>query len=76
MHFLDIEQTKLPCHVVGQKVLFHHGSSRKVVIHHKTSKDTIKVNMTKFYYRVFPNNIKISITCLESEMCENISIEI
>ncbi|VDI71795.1 Hypothetical predicted protein [Mytilus galloprovincialis] len=42
MHFLDIEQTKLPCHVVGQKVLFHHGSSRKVVIHHKTSKDTIK----------------------------------
>ncbi|XP_071147009.1 transient receptor potential cation channel subfamily M member 1-like [Mytilus edulis] len=36
------KKTKLPCHVVGQKVLFHSGSSHAVFIHYKTEKDTVK----------------------------------
>lgn len=38
-----IGNTKLPCHVVGQKIMFHHGSSNAVFIHHTTRDSTIKV---------------------------------
>ncbi|VDH96910.1 Hypothetical predicted protein [Mytilus galloprovincialis] len=33
--------TKLPCHIIGQRVLFHSGSTTTVCIHYKTHKDTI-----------------------------------
>ncbi|CAG2202719.1 MIB [Mytilus edulis] len=36
------KKTKLPCHIIGKKVLFLHGSSRVVCIHHTTSNHTIK----------------------------------
>ncbi|VDI01503.1 Hypothetical predicted protein, partial [Mytilus galloprovincialis] len=36
------KKSKLPCHVVGQKVLFHSGSSNTVFIHCNTDKDTVK----------------------------------
>lgn len=35
--------TKLPCHIVGLRVMFHSGSTKTVCIHHKTEKETIKV---------------------------------
>lgn len=41
--YIFLERTKLPCHVVGQNVLFHSGSSYSAFIHCKTEKDTVKV---------------------------------
>ncbi|CAC5382911.1 unnamed protein product [Mytilus coruscus] len=41
------KKTELPCHVVGQKVLFHHGSSNAVFIHQTTSKETIMALVRK-----------------------------
>ncbi|CAC5374192.1 MIB [Mytilus coruscus] len=46
------EKTKLPCHVIGKKVLFLHGSSRVVCIHHTTSNHTIK-ELVKKGIRIF-----------------------
>ncbi|CAC5385236.1 MIB [Mytilus coruscus] len=49
---LGSEKTKLPCHVVGQKVLFHSGSTSAVFIHYKTEKDTVK-ELVKKSFRTF-----------------------
>ncbi|XP_063448005.1 uncharacterized protein LOC134727554 [Mytilus trossulus] len=46
------KKTKLPCHVIGKKVLFLHGSSRVVCIHHTTSNHTIK-ELVKKGFRIF-----------------------
>ncbi|VDI76111.1 Hypothetical predicted protein, partial [Mytilus galloprovincialis] len=35
-------ETKLPCHVLGQRVLFHSGSTNTACIHYKTCSETIK----------------------------------
>lgn len=40
-----VEKTKLPCHVVNQRVLFLHSSTTTVCIHSKTSKETIEVTV-------------------------------
>ncbi|VDI68479.1 Hypothetical predicted protein, partial [Mytilus galloprovincialis] len=45
-------KTKLPCHVIGKKVLFLHGFPRNVCIHPTTSDHTIKVLVTKGF-RIF-----------------------
>ncbi|CAG2225439.1 unnamed protein product [Mytilus edulis] len=36
------KKTKLPCHIVKQRVLFHSGFKKTVSIHYKTDKDTIE----------------------------------
>lgn len=41
------KRTKLPCHIVGQRVLFHSGSSTTASIHFKTDKNTIEELMKK-----------------------------
>ncbi|CAC5421436.1 unnamed protein product [Mytilus coruscus] len=46
------KKTKLPCHVIGKKVLFLHGSSRVVCIHHTTSDYTVK-ELVKKGFRIF-----------------------
>lgn len=38
-----IEKTELPCHLVGQKVFFHSGSSTAAFIHQRTDKFTVDV---------------------------------
>ncbi|CAC5426523.1 unnamed protein product [Mytilus coruscus] len=43
--------TKLPCHVVGEGVLFHSGSTESVCIHYKTRIDTIKDLKKKGFYK-------------------------
>ncbi|CAG2243693.1 MIB [Mytilus edulis] len=48
---LGREKTKLPCHVVGQKVLFHSGSINTVFIHCNTDKDTVKELVKKGFRR-------------------------
>ncbi|CAG2254562.1 TRPM3 [Mytilus edulis] len=45
------KKTKLPCHVVGQRVLFHSGSSHAVFIHYKTEKDTVKELVEKGFHK-------------------------
>lgn len=45
------EKTKLPCHVIGQKVLFHGvPNEEKVGIHYNTDKYIIKVQCQYFYF--------------------------
>ncbi|CAC5421435.1 MIB [Mytilus coruscus] len=39
------KKTKLPCHVVNQRMLFLHGSTTTVCIHSKTSNETIEVTV-------------------------------
>ncbi|XP_052082909.1 uncharacterized protein LOC127720374 [Mytilus californianus] len=46
------KKTKLPCHVVGQNVLFHSGSTNTVCIHYKTDKDTVE-ELVKKGFRKF-----------------------
>ncbi|XP_071179857.1 uncharacterized protein [Mytilus edulis] len=46
------KRTKLPCHVIGKKVLFLHGSSSVVCIHPTTSDRTIK-ELVKKGFRIF-----------------------
>ncbi|XP_063396084.1 uncharacterized protein LOC134680782 [Mytilus trossulus] len=46
------KKTKLPCHVIGKKVLFLHGSSSLVCIHPTTSDNTIK-ELVKKGFRIF-----------------------
>ncbi|XP_052082917.1 uncharacterized protein LOC127720378 [Mytilus californianus] len=36
------KKTKLPCHIVKQRVLFHSGYKKTASIHYKTDKDTIE----------------------------------
>ncbi|VDI19435.1 Hypothetical predicted protein [Mytilus galloprovincialis] len=45
------KKTKLPCHVVGQRVLFHSGSTHTVFIHYKTEKDTVKELVEKGFHK-------------------------
>ncbi|CAG2190226.1 TRPM2 [Mytilus edulis] len=46
------KRTKLPCHVIGKKVLFLHGSPRAVCIHPTTNAHTIK-ELVKKGFRIF-----------------------
>ncbi|XP_052082915.1 uncharacterized protein LOC127720376 isoform X2 [Mytilus californianus] len=46
------KKTKLPCHVVGQRVLFHSGSTNDVFIHYKTEKNTVE-ELAKKGFRKF-----------------------
>lgn len=46
--FFLLEKTKLPCQLVGKKIMFYGGSSTSVVIHFSTEKDVIKVNNNNF----------------------------
>ncbi|CAG2252407.1 unnamed protein product [Mytilus edulis] len=45
------KRTKLPCHVVGQKVLFHSGSTYSAFIHYNTGKDTVKKLVNRGFRR-------------------------
>ncbi|XP_071147662.1 uncharacterized protein [Mytilus edulis] len=58
MTFLDevidfAKKTKLPCHVVGQRVMFHSGSTHSVFIHHSTEKNTVEELIKKKGFRKF-----------------------
>lgn len=60
LHFFS-EKTKLPCHVVGQRIMFHSGSTHSVFIHHSTEKDTVEV-VHIHYKTIFPQKQKQFIT--------------
>lgn len=46
------DKTKLPCHIVGQAVLFQSDATNRSIVHAKTERNTIQVYLIPYYSKV------------------------